>query len=395
MLALQFIRSIPNYLLVRASGGRASVATSELSMLHLGDVEEPQLPAGAWHRVHPSVAGICGSDIAAITGHASFYLDSLTSYPFVPGHELSGRLEDGTRVVVQPVLGCAVRGVDPLCRRCAEGRIGLCESVTEGNIHTGLQTGYCCDTGGGWGETLVAHESQLYEIPKALSDEVAMLTEPMSCSIHAALRGGATSADTVLVSGAGALGLLTVAAVRHFTPPKRLICVAKYPFQAEQAKRLGADQVISPGEVYQRVRYATGARRVDSARDVPGGRPVLLGGADVTFECAGNAASLNDAVRLTRGGGKVILVGMPGEEKIDWAPIWQRELLVTGAYAYGVEPSGKRTFEIALEVMPELKLEPLAGPLFPLDDYREAIPYAMASGRMNAVRVAFDLRDGF
>ena len=395
MLALQFVRSIPNYLIVRAAGGRASVATGELSMLHLGDVAEPQLPAGSWHRVRPSISGICGSDIAAITGHASFYLDNLTSYPFIPGHELSGRLEDGTRVVVQPVLGCAVRGVEPLCRMCAQGRIGICENVTEGNIHTGLQTGYCCDTGGGWGETLVAHESQLYEIPDGISDEVAMLTEPMSCSIHAAFRGGATKDDTVLVAGAGALGLLTVAAVRHFTPPKRLICIAKYPFQAEQARRLGADQVISPSEAFQRVRFATGARRIDSARDVPNGRPVLLGGADVTFECAGNASSLNDAVRLTRGGGKVILVGMPGEEKIDWAPIWQRELLVTGAYAYGVEPTGKRTFEMALEAMPELKLDSLAGPLFALDDYREAIPYAMASGRMNAVRVAFDLRDGF
>ena len=64
---------------------------------------------------------------------------------------------------------------------------------------------------------------------------------------------------------------------------------------------------------------------------------LLLGGADVTFECVGRADSLNDAVRLTRARGKLVAVGMPGEERVDWAPIWQRELTVMGAYAYGVE----------------------------------------------------------
>jgi hypothetical protein len=78
---------------------------------------------------------------------------------------------------------------------------------------------------------------------------------------------------------------------------------------------------------------------------------------------------------------------------VDWAPIWQRELQVTGAYAYGVEANGRRTFEMALELAPTLKLDRLAGPFFQLDDYRDAIEYAMASGRLNAVRVAFDQRE--
>ena len=338
--------------------------------------------------MRPLVSGVCGSDLAALTGHASFYLEPLTSYPFIPGHELSGRLEDGTRVVVQPVLGCAVRGIEPPCRFCAEGRIGLCLNVTEGPIDVGLQTGYCAGTGGGWGELLVAHESQLYEVPEALSDEAAMLTEPLACSIHAALRGAATKDDVVLVAGAGAIGLLTVAAVKLYTPPRQLICIAKYPHQAELARSLGADLVVAPAQAYQRVRFATGARRLEGVE-----RDVLLGGADITFEATGNAGSLSDAVRLTRGGGRVVAVGMPGEAKVDWAPIWQRELEVTGAYAYGVEKStGKRTFEMALEASASLNLDRLVGPLFPLTEYKEAIAYALAAGRMSAVRVAFDLR---
>jgi threonine dehydrogenase-like Zn-dependent dehydrogenase len=358
-------------------------------MLKLGDVPEPPLPASDWVRVRPNLSGICGSDLAAIGGHISLYLDPLTSYPFVPGHEVVGVLDDGQRVVVEPALGCVVRGIDPPCPRCAEGRPGLCYNVTEGPIEVGLQTGYCADTGGGWGEVLVAHPSQIHAVPDGLSDEAAVLVEPFACCIHAALRGGAGKDDVVVVAGAGTIGLLTVAAVRLFTPPRRLIAIAKHPTQRDLARELGADQVVTPSDVYQRVRFATGARRLDGMN-----RSLLLGGADVTFECVGRADSLNDAVRITREGGKLVAVGMPGEEKVDWAPIWQREQTVMGAYAYGTEPNrkGRKTFALALEAAVDLDLAQLTGPLFGLAEYRDAITYAMSAGRLGAVKVAFDLR---
>src|SRR5947209_2252153 len=389
MLALTYHRSVPAFALVRASGGNPQVATSALSMLKLGDVPEPPLPASGWMRVMPSLSGICGSDLAAIGGHVSLYLDPLTSYPFIPGHEVVGVLDDGSRVVIEPALGCAVRGIDPPCPRCAEGRPGLCYNVTEGPIEVGLQTGYCAGTGGGWGEVLVAHPSQVHKVPDAMSDEAAVLIEPFACCVHAALRGGATRDDIVVVSGAGTIGLLTIAAVKLFTPPKRLIAIAKHPTQRDLARKLGADQVVAPAEAFQRVRFATAARRLDSMN-----RSLLLGGADITFECVGRAESLNDAVRFTREGGTVVAVGMPGEEQVDWAPIWQRELTVMGAYAYGNEPKrkGRKTFDLALEAAPELNLDELTGPLFGLGEYRDAIAYAMSAGRLGAVKVAFDLR---
>jgi threonine dehydrogenase-like Zn-dependent dehydrogenase len=389
MLALSYHRSVPAFALVRASGGNPEVATSALSMLHLGDVPEPELPAAGWMRVLPSLSGICGSDLAAISGHASLYLDALTSYPFVPGHEVVGVLEDGTRVVIEPALGCVVRGVEPLCPRCAEGRPGLCHNATEGPISVGLQTGYCADTGGGWGEVLAAHPSQVHEVPALLSDEAAVLIEPFACCVHAALRGGASSSDVVVVLGAGTIGLLTVAAVKMFTPPKRLIAVAKHPTQRDRALALGADSVVAPSDAFQRIRFATAARRLDGVD-----RSLLLGGVDITFECVGRAESLSDAARFTREGGTLVAVGMPGDERVDWAAIWQRELTVMGAYAYGAEPKrkGRRTFDLALEAAPELRLERLVGPLFSLGAYRDAIAYAMSAGRLGAVKVAFDLR---
>jgi threonine dehydrogenase-like Zn-dependent dehydrogenase len=114
----------------------------------------------------------------------------------------------------------------------------------------------------------------------------------------------------------------------------------------------------------------------------------------VTFECTGGGPGLGDAVRFTRAGGTLVVVGMPGETKVDWTPIWQRELTVRGAYAYGVEEGGRRTFELALEAAPDLALERLTGPLFTLSAYRDAIAYAARAGRLGAVKVAFDLREG-
>src|SRR5205814_8306856 len=139
--------------------------------------------------------------------------------------------------------------------------------------------------------------------------------EPRADCIHAALRSGAAEDDIVVVSGSGTIGLLTIAAVKMFTPPRRLIAIAKHPTQRELALKLGADQVVAPADVFQRIRFATGSQRLESMN-----RSLLLGGADITFECVGRADSLNDVVCFTREGGTVVAVGMPGEEKVDWAP---------------------------------------------------------------------------
>src|SRR5437762_1432933 len=111
-----------------------------------------------------------------------------------------------------------------------------------------------------------------------------------------------------------------------------------------------------------------------------------------TRRCAGERPKTTWSSSRARG--TVVVVGMPGEQKVDWAPIWQRELTVTGAYAYGTEPKrkGRKTFELALEAAPEMHLDELTGPLFGLGEYRDAIAYAMSAGRLGAVKVAFDLR---
>ena len=150
------------------------------------------------------LSGICGSDLATLDGRSSRYFEDLVSFPFVPGHEVVGTLEadgtgaptaprspPGTRVVLQPVLGCAARGIEPPCPACAAGHTGDCEHVAFGHLRPGLQTGFCADTGGGWSTAgLVAHESQLHAVPDELSDEDAVTVEPVACAVHAVLGAG-------------------------------------------------------------------------------------------------------------------------------------------------------------------------------------------------------------
>jgi len=378
---------------VRGSGHGAAVGP-----LRLADVDTPARPGPAWALVRPSLAGICGSDLATVDGASSRYFESLVSFPFVPGHEVVGTVEvapdgsdlpAGSRVVIEPVLGCLPRAIEPPCPACAAGDTGACQHVAFGHLAPGLQIGYCADTGGGWSAAgLVAHVSQLHPVPDELSDEDAVLVEPTACAVHAAFAAQVEPGATVAVLGAGTLGLTTVAALRHCTQPGLLLVGARYPHQRRLAAELGADQVVSPEQLPRAVRRATGSLQVAGQ---------VTAGADVVVDCVGSAGSLAASMALAKVRGRVVLVGMPGRLDIDLAPLWHRQVTVTGAYAYGVEPpSGRgeggqrRTFALAFEVVAAAGLGRLVSARYPLERYAEALAHAGAAGRRGSVKVVFE-----
>ena len=401
MLSLVYRKSIPRYLLMRAGSKRVkSLETGRFAPLQLEDVPEPDLPSPDWVRVRPLLSGICGSDLGTLSSANSPYFSPITSPPFVMGHEIVGVVTDdnsgfraGERVVVEPALGCAVRGIDPACPYCASGRHALCLNVAKGDISPGIQTGFCRDTGGGWTQrTLVTHPTQLHRVPDDLSDEAAVAIEPLACAVHAALKVDPKPDETTLVIGAGNIGLFTVAALRQLTAAGRIICVAKYERQREEALRLGADEVVHPKQTYSTLPGMLGTEAVKPEL----GKPVVMGGADNTLECVGSSSTMEDALRLTKPGGKVALVGMPGQKSsLDLTALWYKEVSLTGTYAYGAEQyRGERTssFELALRLAPEIKLDTLVGPRFRLEEYREAIAAARSAGREGHVKVVFDFR---
>lgn len=403
MKAVQYIKSVPRYLTVRALGGRwPGVSVGPFSTIRLADVEPPPLPSAAWVRVRTRLSGICGSDLATIRAKGSPYFSPMTSCPFIFGHEVVGdvietgtqvtHVSPGDRVVLEPALCCTVRGIAPLCPRCAEGAYGNCERVMTGDIAPGIQTGFCRDTGGGWSPEFIAHAFQLHPVPDGMTDEEAVLIEPFSCSLHAAMSTPPDDTETVLVLGCGTIGLLTIAALRATGRRCRILAAARYPHQQAFARALGADEIISEGrELYDAICTATGAERYQPEI----GRPTFIGGVDTTFDCVGSQRTIDDALRLTRARGKVTVVGMPGiPSGVDWTAIWYKELKVMGAYAYGTETyQGKpiRTFDLAIRLLETWgsHLKPLVTALFPLHKYRQAILRAMQAGRTGGVKVVF------
>jgi threonine dehydrogenase-like Zn-dependent dehydrogenase len=395
--SLELFRSAPRYLTARAIGDRVpGLLSGPLAPMRLVHKKDPVPLGPGWGRVRPLLSGICGSDLATIGGKSSFYFSPLVSLPFVPGHEVVGELIDevdelpaGTRIALQPVLSCLARGLDP-CPNCAAGLTGRCDRVTTGHVSAGLQTGYCADTGGGWSKMFVAHRSQLHPIPDDLSDRKGVLVEPLSCAIHTALRANVQPNANVLLIGAGAIGILTLLALKELTKAGRITVVAKHGKQQEWAESFGATEIVEPKEATNAVRRTSHAMKLRPER----GAPFLLGGADVAIDCVGSKKSLDMALRNVRAGGRVVVSGIPGAGA-DLTPLWFRELELVGAYTGGIEQvDGKprSSFEIAVDLAKANPIEGIVGATYPLHRWREAIDHALAAGKLGTLRVAFDPR---
>lgn len=387
MRALEVRRSLPRFAAARAASAWTAGSGARVGPLRLRELDPPELPGPGWVRLRPRLAGICGSDLATVDGRSSTWFEPIVTFPFVPGHEVVADTDDGRRVVVEPVLGCTVRGIDPPCPACTAGRARRCHHLTAGHLAPGLQTGFCAEVGGGWSGGLVAHTSQLHAVPDGWSDEAAVLVEPVACGVHGALAGPAPEGGVAVVIGAGTIGLAALAGLGAHRPDvERVVVVAKHPHQRRLARELGATAVVVPDEVRRAVRRATGGWLLDNGQ--------LGGGAGLVIDCVGSAGSIADALAVCAPGGTVVLLGMPGHVGVDLTPLWQREVRLEGAYAYGpeVRAGGRHSFELAMELIEREGLSRLLSATYPLDRHAEAIAHAADAGRRGAVKVAFDLR---
>jgi threonine dehydrogenase-like Zn-dependent dehydrogenase len=351
-------------------------------------------------KVRVDLAGICGSDLHLVLLETSAAASVYASMPFVVGHENVATVIDagseagvtpGTRVVVEPLLPCVTRGFADPCAACARGDYNLCSRFAEGTLAPGIGHGACRDVAGAWGETMLAHRSRVVRVPDDMPDEQAVMVEPLAVAVHAILRFVPREAQTVLVLGAGTIGLASIAALHALRPATYIVALARHAHQAELARQLGAAMVLTSveGPPYRQIARLTGARVLRPLV----GAPVLTGGVDATLECVGASRSIDDALRLTRAGGVVVLVGLAAVPRgVDWTPIWLREIAVQGSAYYAeeeVEGRRVRAIEIAVDLLASdrVDLQPLVTHRFRLADYRTAIATALDRRRHRAVKV--------
>ncbi len=401
MRAIWVDKHIPRVLLTKAiSPLWPDFVWTPLSAATAGQLPDAPLPGPRWLRVRNEACGICASDLsllfvhadpsvapAALPGLSRFYLGHETSSVVTEVGAGVTRFRVGDRVSMDTYFAganCATLEIEPKCRYCAKGEYQFCINKSAPGPR---------GIGGGYGDGFITHESAVYAVPQELSTTQAAMTEPLSVAVHAVSRFPPKAGDRVLVIGAGAIGLFMLMAIRAMQPDAEITVIARYPHQQEMAKRLGARNVLK-NPAYSDIARLSGGRYFSA----PLNKGIVVGGFDVIYDCVGNSQTTNDALRWTRAGGAVVLVGvhMAPMPKIDLTPVWYHQVNLIGTYAHGMdELNGQRkhTFEWIYDFYRRgafADVKNLVTHRFPIADYRAAIRVATQKGKESAIKVMLE-----
>jgi threonine dehydrogenase-like Zn-dependent dehydrogenase len=375
--------------------------------MDLRELPDPTLPAPDWVVIKTRMCGICGSDAKQVfmEGDGDSPMTALISFPQVLGHEVVGEIVEagpesgrqvGERVVLNPWLSCAPRGINPPCESCARGDYNLCFHFTEGHLAPGIHTGNSETATGGFAELVPAHTSMAIHCPDDVPDEVAVLADPFSVALHSVLRNPPPAGGKVLVYGIGALGLSTLAILAKLHPDVEVGAVIRHPHQAAAAGRHGARSFASDSglDLINAVAGWTGAT-VHTPWD---GLPMMFpGGVDVVYDTVATAQTLEISVRVVRARGKMVITGVSQPARFEWSPWYFKELSLIGSNAFGVEEvDGVRQHAIAhyldWAANGEIDVSDMLTHRFPLDEWRAAFEAIAMQGETGTIKVAFDFR---
>ena len=411
MKGVTFNVSVPHFLLAKTAGRISDSALyGLLSGVKMSDLPDPQLPGPDWVEIEVVAGGICGSDISNLTYSASPAMEPFGSFPAVLGHEIMGRVKSvgtnvskmsqGQRVTVDPMISCTTRGYPPEdpCSSCSEGLHCTCERAGEDGVtligdeplSRGLTIGYHRDLPGGWGQTVLAHESQVFPVDDALSDNAAVLLEPLSIALHAVLRTPPEGEEPAFVIGSGTIALATIWALRATGFQGPILAQAKREHEQKLARTLGATDVVAPGFQARDALIDTGA---SAYMPVVGPEVFSGGGFPLIYDCVGNQGSLAQSLGFASPRGRIVVIGCVAEfKKLDLTFVWARELRIRGAVGYGLETwRGERrhTFEIAHDLLLETgaPVQDMVTHAYPLDQYRDALRAAANHRKSGAVKV--------
>jgi L-idonate 5-dehydrogenase len=322
---------------------------------------DPGRPGPDEIAISVALGGICGSDLHYY--HRGAVGDFQVRQPMVLGHEVVGTVAalgsdvdgpaTGTPVAIHPATPC------DSCVECAQGRRNVC-------AHTRYlgSAARMPHVQGGFSQRIVVPAGQVRALPPGLDMNRAVLAEPLSVALHAVQRAGEVAGKRVLVTGAGPIGCLVVAALRA----------------AGAAEVIVTDLLDEPLALARDV-GATTTVRADRPED-----PAWPDTVDVAIEASGSAAGLGTCVRLVRRTGTVVLLGLlpPGETGFLGNVVVTREITMLGAFRFDTE------FDAALSLLAGgLNVDPVISHTFPLD--RAVDAFDLAGDRSRACKVLLDL----
>jgi 2-desacetyl-2-hydroxyethyl bacteriochlorophyllide A dehydrogenase len=276
-------------------------------------------PAAGEKEVEIETTGICGSDMSGFLGHSPRRKPPLTL-----GHEMVGRLNDGRRVVANPLISCGK------CARCISGAQNLCESWRL----LGLDR-----TEGSFAEYVTLPEGQLFEIPDSLPSERAVLAEPLANVVHLFRITAPLPFFRLAIVGAGTMGALTYLGAR-LIGARDILVVDLNQERLNALKKMG-------------VAAAVNANDPAALREA---RESGLSEFDVVIDASGTAAARQMAFDLCRPGGQVVLLGMGNQRsEVDFVTSIRKEHRVVTSFAY--TPADFRR-ALALLIAGEVDLAP-------------------------------------
>lgn len=280
------------------------------------DIEVKQIPIPKPKRnealVKVHCIGVCGSDVHYYEhGRIGRYV---VEKPIILGHEVSGtvieigedvkNLQIGDRVAIEPGIPCGE------CPHCRSGRYNLCDAV---------EFMATPPFDGAWAEYVTVNSDFLFKLPDDVSFEEGALIEPLSVGFHAMRRGNVGPGDTLLITGLGPIGLLTIEAAKMFGVTE-IYGSDVVGFRRDLALEMGVKAVLDP----------TKGDLLEQFREVSGNK------IDVLIETSGNAQAVSETIRLVKRGGKIVYVGLPTVDQVpmDMTAMIDAEIDMLGVFRY-------------------------------------------------------------
>ncbi|MCS5520364.1 zinc-binding dehydrogenase [Curtobacterium flaccumfaciens] len=302
--------------------------------------------------------GICASDLKCYHGAAKFWGDenraAWAERDRIPGHEFVGTIvagDDtaltkrgvalGDRIACEQIVPCWE------CRYCLEGAYWMC------NVHD--MFGFKGYDGAMAEYVLVPAKALTHPVSKALPGQVAAFSEPLSCAFHAVERGDIKFGDTVVIAGAGPIGLSAIAGARQKNP-LRIIALDVVEAKLELARKVGADLTIN-------IAQEDAVARVKELTDGYG--------ADVYIEATGHPSAVPQGLNLLRKLGTFVEYSVFKDDvSVDWSIISDdKELDVRGAHL------GPHTWPAAIKLLEAetLPMSEICTHQFPLEQFQKAL----------------------